>query len=241
MRLFKVFALASAVVLMVACDFPVIEGSKEVKALYPNKTQKDSISYLLGINFASWAKSASFKDINYDEMVKGIKDWMNAKGTPQDPDFFEQFKVDPNNMEDILQAYVKKMSAYLGALNSEKGEQYIREFLLEEGTQITDSGLAYRIIEPGNDKRPVSDQDTVWVNYKGSLMDNTVFDENEGVHFALEDVISGWAEGIKLIGEGGKITLVVPPHLAYGENGNRAIEPNTTLLFDVELLEVHPF
>ena len=241
MKLFKVFALASAVVLMVACGSPVIEGSKEVKALYPNKAQIDSASYLLGVNFAAWLKNSSFYEVNYDEMVKGIKDWMNAKGTPQDPDFFEQFKVDPNNMEEILQAYVKKMSAYLGALNSEKGEQYIREFLREEGTQITDSGLAYRIIDPGNDKKPISNKDTVWVNYKGTLLDNSVFDENEDIHFTLEDVIPGWAEGLKLIGVGGKIILVIPADLAYGERGNLAIEPNSTLVFDVDLLDVHPF
>ena len=241
MKLFKVFALASAVVLMVACGSPVIEGSKEVKALYPNKAQIDSASYLIGINYASWLKGNSFTDINYAEMVKGIKDWMNAKGNIQDPDFFEQFKIDPNEMQVVLDNYIDKMKVYRGALNSEKGEQYIREFLREEGTQITDSGLAYRIIEPGNDKKPISNKDTVWVNYKGTLLDNSVFDENEDIHFTLEDVIPGWAEGLKLIGVGGKIILVIPADLAYGERGNRAIEPNSTLVFDVDLLDVHPF
>lgn len=238
MKIFKIFAIASAAVLMVACGTPAVEGSKEVRALLPNKTQLDSASYLIGVNFGSWLKGNNFGEINYDQMLKGIKDWMKAEGTPQDSTFFKQFKVDPNEMNAVLDAFIQKRRAYTGALNAEKGEKYIEQFLKEEGVQQTESGLAYKILEPGNDKKAVADKDTVWVNYKGSLLNGDVFDQNDNISFTLRQVIKGWSEGLKLIGEGGKIQLAIPAELAYGENGNRTIEPNSTLLFDVDLLKV---
>ena len=238
MKISKIFAIASAAVLMVACGTPAAEGSKETKALLPNKAQTDSASYLIGVNFGSWIKGNNFGEINYDQMIKGIKDWMKAEGTPQDSTFFKQFKVDPNMMNEVLDGYIQKRRAYTGALNVEKGEKYIENFLKEEGAMQTESGLAYRIIEPGSDRKAVSDQDTVWVDYKGTLLDGTVFDENKNISFPLGRVITGWTEGMKLIGEGGKVKLVIPGNLAYGEYGNRNIEPNATLLFDVTLNKV---
>ena len=237
MKISKLFAIASAAVLIVACGAPV-EGSKETKALLPNKSQVDSASYLIGINFGSWLKGNNFGEINYNEMIKGIKDWMRAEGNTQDSSFFKQFKVDPNEMQTVLDNYITKRRGYTGALNKEKGEKYIQKFLKEEGAVQTESGLCYKIIEPGNDKKVVSNQDTVWVDYRGALLDDTVFDENENINFTLDRVIPGWSEGMKLIGEGGKVKLVIPGDLAYGEYGNRSIEPNSTLVFDVTLNKV---
>ena len=237
MKISKLFAIASAAVLIVACGAPV-EGSKETKALLPNKSQVDSASYLIGINFGSWLKGNNFGEINYNEMIKGIKDWMKAEGNTQDSTFFKQFKVDPNEMNTVLDGFIQKRRLYTGALNKEKGEAYVENFLKEDGAMQTESGLCYKIIEPGNDKKAVSDQDTVWVDYRGALIDDTVFDENENINFTLGRVIRGWSEGMKLIGEGGKIKLVIPGDLAYGEYGNRNIEPNATLVFDVTLNKV---
>ena len=238
MKISKIFAIASAAVLMVACGTPAVEGSKEVRALLPNKSQLDSASYLIGVNFGSWLKGNNFGEINYDQMLKGIKDWMRAEGSPKDSTFFKQFKVDPNEMNDVLDAFIQKRRAYTGALNAEKGTKYIEQFLKEDGAQQTESGLAYKILEPGSDKKAVADKDTVWVNYKGTLLNGDVFDQNDNVSFTLRQVIKGWSEGLKLIGEGGKVQLAIPAELAYGENGNRSIEPNSTLLFDVDLLKV---
>ena len=231
MKISKIFAIASAAVLMVACGTPAAEGSKEVKALLPSKSLTDSTSYLIGVNFGSWIKGNDFGEINYDQMLKGIKDWMKAEGTPQDSAFFKQFKVDPNQMNEVLDGYIQKRRAYTGALNTEKGAKYIENFLKEEGAQQTESGLAYQIIEAGSDKKAVSDQDTVWVDYKGTLLDGTVFDQNDDINFPA-------GEGLKLIGEGGKVKLVIPGNLAYGEYGTRGIAPNSTLVFDVTLNKV---
>ena len=241
MKISKIFAIASAAVLMVACGGSAVEGSKEVRDLLPSKSLTDSTSYLIGVNFGSWIKGNDFGEINYNEMLKGLKDFVNAKGNMQDSTFFKQFKVDPNQMNEILDGYIQKRRAYTGALNTEKGANYIEKFLQEEGAQKTESGLAYQIIEPGSDKKPVSDQDTVWVDYKGTLLDGTVFDQNEDINFTLNRVIKGWGEGLKLIGEGGKVKLVIPGDLAYGEYGTRGIAPNSTLVFDVTLNKVGTF
>ncbi len=241
MKISQIFATLSAAVLMVACGTPAAEGSKEVRDLLPSKSLTDSTSYLIGVNFGSWIKGNDFGEINYNEMLKGMKDFINAKGNMQDSTFFKQFKVDPNQMNEVLDGYIQKRRAYTGALNTEKGAKFIEEFLKEEGAQKTESGLAYKIIEPGNEKKAVSDQDTVWVDYKGTLLDDTVFDENQDINFTLNRVIKGWGEGLKLIGEGGKVKLVIPGDLAYGEYGTRGIAPNSTLVFDVTLNKVGNF
>ena len=241
MKISKIFAIASAAVLMVACGGSAVEGSKEVRDLLPSKSLTDSTSYLIGVNFGSWIKGNDFGEINYNEMLKGMKDFINAKGNMQDSTFFAQFKVDPNKMNEVLDGYIQKRRAYTGALNTEKGAKYIENFLKEEGAQQTESGLAYQIIEAGSDKKAVSDQDTVWVDYKGTLLDGTVFDENKDINFTLNRVIQGWGEGLKLIGEGGKVKLVIPGDLAYGEYGTRGIAPNSTLVFDVTLNKVGNF
>ena len=103
---------------------------------------------------------------------------------------------------------------------------------------VTGSGLQYVISEQGNDNRPAS-RDTVYAHYKGTLLDGTVFDEvpadQPSAEFTLNRVIAGWTEGLALIGEGGKITLYVPAELGYGKRGTRGIEPNSTLIFEVQL------
>lgn len=238
MKISKIFAIASAAVLMVACGTPAAEGSKEVRDLLPSKTQIDSTSYLVGVNFGSWIKGNNFGELNYSQIVKGMKDWMKAEGNPQDSTFFTQFKIDPNEMNTVLDNFVQKRRAYSKALNEEKGAAYVAEFLKEEGTQQTESGIAYKIIEPGNDVKAVSDKDTVWVNYKGTHIDGSTFDENDDINFSLNHVIKGWTEGMKLVGEGGHVILVIPGELAYGEYGNRGIGPNETLVFDVTLNKV---
>ena len=85
-------------------------------------------------------------------------------------------------------------------------------------------------------------QDTVWVKYCGKLLDGTVFDETaedaEPVRMQLNRVIKGWTEGLQLVGEGGEIELYIPSNLAYGEQGNQAIEPNSTLIFNVKVDKV---
>lgn len=239
MKMNKIFAIASAALLIVACG-PKGEESKEVRNLLPKQSEVDSVSYLIGIQFGSWVKGNNFGDVNFSEIVKGMKDFINAKGTPQDSTFVEQFKVNPEQMQEIIEGYINKRRDYTAALNREIGEKFLKENQNKEGWQVTDSGLQYRIIEEGNDVHPEG-KDTVWVNYKGTLLNGNVFDQNEDIRFTLNRVVAGWQEGMKLIGEGGKIQLAIPSELGYGEFGTRGIEPNSVLLFDVDLNKVGKF
>lgn len=109
--------------------------------------------------------------------------------------------------------------------------------------KTSSTGLVYQVVEAGKGEAP-KDSDTVVVNYKGTLIDGKEFDNSytrgEPLSFRLDGVIPGWTEGLKNIKKGGKIKLVIPPELAYGKAGVPGIPPNSTLVFDVELLDVKP-
>ena len=172
-----------------------------------------------------------------------MQDFLKAEGTPYDPAFGEQFDIDPNTMNQILSDYIMKKQNYKAAVNAVEGKEFLAKNAKRADVDTTASGLQYTIIAAGADEK-ISPNDTVWVNYKGTLIDGTVFDENhseEGIEFVANRVIRGWTEGLGLVGEGGKLVLYIPSDLAYGERGNQAIEPNSTLIFDVEVLKVGKF
>ena len=242
MKLNNILLAASAAILVVACGSPKVEGSKQVRDLLPTKGQVDTTSYLLGVNFGLVMTQNGFGDLNMAQIQKGMKDALNAKeGQPMDSAFVKQFKIDPSDMNMIINSFLQKRTAYEGALNKEKGDKFRHEFAVKNNADSTASGIVYLIQDSGSDVRATDDRDTVKVNYRGTLIDGKEFDKNEGIEFPLNRVIRGWTEGMKLVGEGGKITLVIPANLAYGERGPREIGANSTLIFDVDLLEVHPY
>ena len=216
----------------------------ELKALEPTKGQIDSVSYLMGIQFAATAQNWGFgEDFNYKEVVNGFKDFFNAEGNPQSVEFMDQFKISPELMNQVFTDYIEKISAFKGAKGTAESEAFLAENKLKDGVAVTASGLQYIIEDKGTGIVPKA-EDTVEVKYKGQLIDGTVFDqspEGETVSFPLNGVIAGWTEGIQLIGEGGKIRLFIPSDLAYGPNGaGGVIGPNAALIFDVELVKVTP-
>ena len=221
---------------------PAAPAPKTLKDFTPTKGQVDSVSYLVGIQFGSFIKGYNFGDLNMAQIKKGMADFINAKGNQRDPEFVKQFKVNPEEMNNLFNSYLEKRQAYIGLQNKEKGEKYMASNKTKAGVEVTESGLQYKILAPGNDVKP-GPADTVKVRYKGTLLDGTVFDEtkedSDPVTLTLNRVIKGWQEGLQLVGEGGKIQLVIPGELAYGERGSQGIEPNSTLLFDVEVVEVH--
>ena len=242
MKLIKVIAIASAAVLMIACNgTSKKEGSKDVLSLLPSKSYSDSAAYLLGVNFGMAMIQNNFSDLDMSIIRKGMNDALKSSGNPDDTNFVKQFKIDPNEMGMILNTYIQKQVAYKGALNKEKGDKFRKEFMAKNNADSTVTGIVYLIQDSGNGRKATSDRDTVRVNYRGTLIDGTEFDANNDITFPLNRVISGWTEGMKLVGEGGKITLVIPSNLAYGERGPQTIGPNSTLVFDVDLLEVRPF
>ena len=242
MKAIKFFAAALAVAFAVSCNSSAPKVAVDVEM--PTAAEVDSVSYLIGVNFGSFIKGNNFaenlKDLNMAQIKKGMEDFLKAEGNPYDPTFGEQFEIDLNKMGEILNGYLTKKMEYKKAVNKKLGEEFLAKNILKNDVDSTATGLQYTIVAAGADEK-IQPQDTVWVNYKGTLLDGTVFDENDSTKFIANRVIRGWTEGLGLLGEGGKATLYIPAELAYGENGNRNIEPNSTLIFDVEVLKVGKF
>jgi len=244
-----IFAALVMGVAAVACspkaeEAPAEEGAvaqKTAKDYVPAKATVDSVSYLVGINFGSFVKGYDFGELNFAQIKKGMQDFINAKGNMQDPEFAAQFKISPEAMNELFNSYLENRHNYKLLVNKEKEAAFLKENLKKEGMVQTPSGLQYRIVEEGGNVKPAA-TDTVWVLYKGTLLDGTVFDQTkegaEPVQMTLNHVIAGWTEGLQLIGEGGKIELTIPAALAYGERGTQGIEPNSTLQFTVEVKKI---
>ena len=239
MKAIKFFAAAALVAaLAVSC---VSSNDPKVDVERPSASEIDSVSYLIGVNFGSFLKGNNFagdlNELNMAKIKKGMQDFLKAEGTPYDENFGEQFDVNPAQMGTILNGFLGKKQAYKAAVNLQKGKAFLAANAKKANVDTTASGLQYTIVAEGAAEK-VAPQDTVWVNYKGTLLDGTVFDENDSTKFVANRVIKGWTEGLGLLGEGGKATLYIPANLAYGERGNRNIEPNSVLVFDVEVLKV---
>jgi FKBP-type peptidyl-prolyl cis-trans isomerase len=170
-------------------------------------------------------------------LTKGLQTAAAGKDSP-----FELEKIGPM-MDEFMQ---KKQAAYVGKLKT-KNLSVNTDFFtkLKENKAIVElpSGLRYEIIKAGEGPAP-KPTETVKVHYTGKLIDGTEFDSsvkrNEPAEFPLDQVIPGWTEGIQKMNKGGKIKLYVPPQLAYGDDGRPGIPPGSTLIFDVELLEIKP-
>ena len=243
MKTIRFFAIAAcAAALALSCNNA--SSDVNVEAELPTQAEIDSVSYLLGVNYGAFIKSNNFAEtlgeLNMAEMKKGMQDFIDAEGDPYDPEFGAQFEIDPNLMNQVLNGFLTKKQSYKAAKNLAEGKAFLAKNALKENVDTTASGLQYTIVAEGAAEK-VAPQDTVWVNYKGTLLDGTVFDENDSTQFVANRVIKGWTECLGLLGEGGKATLYIPANLAYGERGNRSIEPNSTLIFDVEVLKVGKF
>ena len=123
------------------------------------------------------------------------------------------------------------------AENKAAGEAFLTANKAKEGVVVTDSGLQYKTIKEGNGPSPTA-ADTVTVNYKGTLIDGKEFDSGNGISFPLNGVIKGWTEGLQLMKAGGSTRFFIPSDLAYGPSGPPNIGPNSTLIFDVDLLSI---
>ena len=178
-------------------------------------------------------------------LLKGIGGAMSgAANPPYDP------QVIGPQMEAFMQ---KKQAAYLAKLKQAsvvQSEAFFANLDKDHPNVIkTPSGLRYEIIQPGEGPNPTP-TDIVTVNYTGTLIDGTVFDTSlkpqqpggtaAPSQFQLDGVIPGWTEGIQKIAKGGKIKLYIPAQLAYGDDGRSGIPPGSTLIFDVELLDIKP-
>jgi FKBP-type peptidyl-prolyl cis-trans isomerase FkpA len=124
----------------------------------------------------------------------------------------------------------------------EDGIKFLEDNLKNDGVNVTQSGLQYKVVEAGSGAKPKA-TDTVEVNYRGTFIDGKQFDSSydrgQTIEFPLNGVIAGWTEGVQLMSIGATYQFYIPFHLAYGERGaGGVIPPNATLIFDVELVSI---
>ncbi|HVU23143.1 MAG TPA: FKBP-type peptidyl-prolyl cis-trans isomerase [Opitutus sp.] len=171
-------------------------------------------------------------------MIKGIESAAGGKDSP-----YELNKIGPA-MDEFIQ---RKQNVYLTKLKQKslaEAAGFLTEVKKKPGIVVQPDGLCYEVLAPGEGPAP-KPEDTVRVNYTGTLVNGTVFDSTsqhggQPAEFQLDQVIPGWTEGLQKIAKGGKIKLYVPPDLAYGDDGRPGIPPASTLIFDVELLDIKP-
>jgi FKBP-type peptidyl-prolyl cis-trans isomerase len=200
------------------------------------KSDVDTLSYALGSDFGlSLHKITNTleDDIDLELFFRGVNDYLEGKCA-----------LGQRTVRNYLQTYINEVNPQKALVNA---NEYLENIAKQEGVKRTASGLLYEIVIPGNrNKRAVLDTDLVRINYEGKLRNGTVFDStfdrNESEQFALNQRIKGFAEGIKLIGEGGVIKLWIPPHLGYGRHGiyGGIVGPNQALAYTITLISVTP-
>lgn len=249
--LLKVSLLATAltvglnVPLAMAAETAAPTANSQVSLNKAFKDQNQQSAYALGASLGRYMEN-SLKEqeklgikLDNKQLIAGVQDAFAGKSKLSDAEIEQTLKAFEGNVKSAAQEKMQKDAA----ANAEKGTAFAAKFAKEKGVQKTASGLLYKVEKAGNGATPV-DSDTVVVNYKGTLTDGTEFDNSykrgEPLSFRLDGVIPGWTEGLKHVKKGGKIQLVIPPKLAYGENGVPGIPPNSTLVFDVELLDIKP-
>lgn len=184
--------------------------------------------------------------LDKQQVMAGLHDAMENKSKLSE----EQITTTLNDFEArvkaVAQQQMQEKTQQESIANKEKGDVFRKQFVKKTGVKETASGLLYKVVKEGSGVSP-QESDTVVVNYTGRLIDGKQFDsstnrgEPQPLTFKLSDVIPGWTEGLQLIKKGGKIELVIPPNLAYGDRaGIPGIPPGSTLVFDVELLDIKP-
>jgi len=203
------------------------------------ETDEQKTSYSFGLVFGKQLQ-ADMPDIQVNEFLQGIRDGYTDGEALLTEEQAHQVLMD---YQAAQREQFMKEREQLAAENQKAGEEFLKKNLKNKGVKQTDSGLQYKVITEGKGKRPTAD-DSVTVHYTGKLIDGTVFDSSvergEPLTFPLKGVIPGWTEGLQLMKEGSKWELYIPSELAYGKAGNPVIEPNQTLVFEVELLKVQP-
>jgi FKBP-type peptidyl-prolyl cis-trans isomerase FkpA len=253
---YKVSILATAMALVMQSPYslaaktastePAAAPAETVTLVKGFKDKNHQVAYALGASLGNYMenslKAQEKLGIKLDnkEMIAGVADALNNKNKLTEEQIGQTLKAYQQKLQSLDQAHRAKEAKE----NQAKGEAFAANFAKEAGVVKTDSGLLYKIENEGTGAAPVN-SDTVSVNYIGKLVDGKQFDSSyerkEPTEFRLDSVIPGWTEGLKHIKKGGKIKLVIPASLAYGENGiPGAIPPNSTLVFDVELVDIKP-
>lgn len=209
-------------------------------------TEVDSVSYALGLDMANKIKT-NFDEMDQDLFVQGFKNGMDSTNLLVESKdinnilraFFQ--KKQQEKMKQMQEEQAKKAEAEFGD-NKKAGEEFLAANKAKEGVKTTESGLQYVVLKEGEGDAPTASS-RVKVHYHGTLIDGTVFDSSvekgEPAEFGVGQVIKGWTEGLQLMKPGAKYKFFIPQELAYGpQQRGQHIKPFSTLVFEVELLEV---
>lgn len=220
----------------------VVMGVAGTAAAAELETEAQKFSYSIGLQFGENLKTQQEEyglPVDAESVLTGIRDAM--AGTEP--------AISPEEATAVQQAVSARMQEQAAAKrqaevteNQQAGEAFLAENRGKDGVQVTESGLQYKVEEMGDGARPAA-TDTVTVHYRGTLLNGEEFDSSyqrgEPATFQLNRVIPGWTEGLQLMPVGSKFTFYIPSDLAYGERGaGQMIGPNSTLIFDVELLDI---
>ncbi len=192
----------------------------------------DKISYALGMSMASNLMNSGLKQIDVESFVKAFMEIMND-ATPS---------MTPQEANQIIQNFLSKRQDEMLENNLKEGKIFLEENGKKEGVITLPSGLQYEVLQEGEGAKPKA-TDQVKCHYHGTLLSGEVFDSSvqrgQPATFGVNQVIKGWVEALQLMAVGSKWRLFIPSELAYGTQGaGNSIEPNSTLIFDVELLGI---
>lgn len=207
--------------------------------------EQADVSYMLGYDVGGRLSQMQV-ELSFDRFMEGLR--TAAAGEPSalsDERLAEVRAAFNERQQAAMAARQEAMRAELAeqaATNKAEGEAFLAENAQRDGIIVTDSGLQYEVVTMGEGEKP-SAEDTVTVHYVGKLLDGTTFDSSvdrgEPATFALNRVIAGWTEGLQLMPVGSKFKFYIPAELAYGGRSmGQTIGPNSTLVFDVELLSI---
>ena len=240
MKLVKKLAVVAVTVSMFSCG----NQAQDVKIL---ETELDSVSYAVGLSMSGQLKS-NFSEVNKAILAQGIRNGLDSTN----------LLIDAKDMQEVLSGYFKKKQqaqmeerqaaaskaaeAKFGE-NKKAGEDFLEANKSKKGVKITESGIQYIVLKEGSGEKPAGSTTKVKVHYHGTNIAGNIFDSSvdRGTPstFGLNQVIKGWTEGVQLMNEGAKYKFFIPQELAYGaQQKGEKIKPFSTLIFEIELLEV---
>lgn len=235
----KLSLIAASVLALTACNQEAKKEQADVKLDTVAQQQAYGIGASVGnfLNKDLTDKKEIGIELDQALLMRGFEDALAGNA-----------KIDEEKIREVLTALdesVRTKQEEKAKVESEKskaeGEKYLADNAKKEGVMVTESGLQYEVMSEGEGAKPVA-TDVVKVHYKGTLLDGTEFDSsysrNEPTTFPLNRVIPGWTEGLQLMPVGSKYKFTIPSDLAYGDRDLGKIPANSTLIFEVELLEI---